>query len=96
MPHQSLADYLYEEDPEEGGGEWLMVYDFKGRKASKRFWENLHRLAGAKPGSALIQRSVFLAGSRSVADASRRLADHYGAKTAVFKVLRSNDGVVGA
>lgn len=90
MPRRSLAEDLYEgnDAADEEDGEWLMIYDFEGRKTSKRFWENLGRLAGVSPGGSLIQRSIFLTGSRRIADASRRLASRYGAKTAVFKVLR--------
>jgi len=89
VPRRSLAEDLYEGDDTEEG-EWLMIYDFSGVKTSKRFWENLGRLAGVPPGGTLIQRSVFHTGSRGIADASRRLAARYGAKTAVFKVLRKD------
>jgi hypothetical protein len=33
----------------------------------------------------LIQRSVFLATSRRVVAAARRLAEHYGARVEIFK-----------
>jgi hypothetical protein len=87
MPRRSLAEDLDDGDDVEEDGEWLMIYDFEGRKTSKRFWENLSRLAGISSGGTLIQRSVFFTSSQRVATVSKRLAAHYGAKTAVFKVL---------
>lgn len=91
MPRRSLAEDLDDWDDAGEGGEWLMIYDFEGRKTSKRFWENLGRLAGVSPGGTLIQRSVFFTSSQRLATASKRLAAYYGAKTAVFKVLRRDD-----
>jgi hypothetical protein len=91
MPRRSIAEDLDDGDDAVEDGEWLMIYDFEGRKRSKHFWENLGRLAGVSPGGTLIQRSVFFTSSRRIATASKRLAAHYGAKTAVFKVLRRDD-----
>ncbi len=67
MPQRSLANDLYEgEAAETKDGAWIMINHFKGKKTSKRFWENLHRLAHIKPGGTLLQRSVFPTGSHGV------------------------------
>ena len=74
-----------EDTPEEPGVEWILLYDFEGLKPSTKFWTNLSRLASKSKGSMLIQRSVFLATSRRVVAAARRLAEHYGARVEIFR-----------
>lgn len=59
-------------------------------RASTNFYTNLARLASQLEGSTLIQRSVFLTKKRRVVAAARRLAEHYGARTEVFKGRRED------
>ena len=58
-------------------------------RASTNFYTNLARLASQLEGSTLIQRSVFLTKKRRVV-AAARLAEHYGARTEVFKGRRED------
>jgi hypothetical protein len=93
MLRQSLAEEYYleaEETPEEPGVEWLLLYDFKETKPGTKFWTNLSRLTALGEGSTLIQRSVFLTKKRRIVTAARRLAEHYGARTEVFKGRRED------
>ena len=88
MPKLSLAEEYYlevEEAPEEPGVEWLLLYDFKEVKPSTKFWTDLKRLEGLGGRSSLIQYSVFQTDRRRVAVAAKKLAEHYGASTEVFK-----------
>ena len=88
MPRQSLAEEYYleaEEAPEEPGVEWLLLYDFREVKPSTKFWTNLKRLGGLGGRSSLIQYSVFQTDRRRVVVAAKKLAEHYGAKTEVFR-----------
>ncbi|MBN2336601.1 hypothetical protein JXL21_13665 [Candidatus Bathyarchaeota archaeon] len=65
-------------------GTWVIVYDFRGRKPSPRFWANLRRLK-SQTGCRSIQYSVVLARSGRAASAAAKLASHYGVDVAVFK-----------
>jgi len=93
MTRRSLAEVLYEEAedaPEVEGQEWLLLYDFEGIKPGTKFYTNLARLSALKGKTALIQYSALLTSSRRVALAAKNLAAHYGAKTTVFKVVKTD------
>ena len=83
-----LAVKFYEEAeniPEEDGT-WLVLYDFKGIKPSTKYWTNLNRLIKFTGGGSLIQYSVFTTTDKRAAAVAKRLAEHYGAETIVYKV----------
>jgi hypothetical protein len=84
LSQTSLAQQILEQcasaDEE---GTWIVVYDFRERKPSPRFWVNLRRLKELT-GCRSLQYSVVVAGSRGAA-AVARLASHYGADVAVFR-----------
>jgi hypothetical protein len=75
---------------DELGIEWLLLYDFREVKPSTKFWTDLKRLGGLGGRSSLIQYSVFQTDRRRVAVASKKLAEHYGAKTEVFRGRRTD------
>jgi hypothetical protein len=92
MTRKSLAEEYYEElddVAEEKGAEWILLYDFKGLKPNTKFWTNLKRLTAFGGESALIQYSVFHTDKKRVAAAAKKLAEHYGATTEVFKGQRT-------
>lgn len=86
MSQTSLAQQILEQcasaDEE---GTWIVVYDFRDIKPSPRFWVNLRRLKELTSCRS-VQYSVVVAGSRGDAAAVARLASHYGADVAAFKV----------
>jgi hypothetical protein len=87
MTRRSFADTYYEEaedEPNEAGCMWLLLYDFKGKKPSTRFWSNLNHLKNRGAGASLIQYSALVTRSRRVARTIERLAEHYGAETIMF------------
>ncbi len=85
MNQTSLAQrILDEESSADEEGTWIVVYDFRERKPSPRFWVNLRRLKELA-GCRRIQYSVVVAGNRGAAAAVARLASHYGADVAVFR-----------
>ncbi len=91
MTRPSLADELYEkhEDVPDGRGkEWMLIYDFTGKKPPVNFWLNLRRLSGHAEGSYLLQRSVFVTRSKRVLLAARDLPVHYGGSVEAFRVER--------
>jgi hypothetical protein len=84
----SLAKKFYEEAkniPEEDGT-WLVLYDFKGIKPSTKYWTNLNRLIKIAGSGSLIQYSVFTSKDNRAAAVAKRLAEHYGAETIMYKV----------
>ena len=87
----SLAKKFYEESeniPKEKGT-WLVLYDFKGIKPSTKYWTNLRRLIKIAGGGSLIQYSVFTTKEKRVAAVAKKLAEHYGAETIVYKVEKA-------
>ena len=93
MGRRSLAEKFYQETenlPEEAGT-WLVLYDFKGIKPSVKYWTNLNRLIKMTGGGSLIQYSVFTTKEKRAAFAARKLAEHYGAETIVYKVEKEED-----
>ena len=90
MGRISLAVKFYEETkniPEEEGT-WLVLYDFKGIKPSTKYWTNLKRLIKITGGGSLVQYSVFTSKDKRAAAVAKRLAEHYGAETIVYRVER--------
>ena len=88
MGRISLAMKFYEETkniPEEEGS-WIILYDFKGIKPSTKYWTNLNRLIKITGGGSLIQYSVFTTKDKRAAAVAKKLAQHYGAETIVYKV----------
>ena len=62
MGRKSLAEKYYEqveEDYEEEGGTWLVLYDFKGVKANSKFWSNMKRVEDLVDGGSLIQYIAY-------------------------------------
>jgi hypothetical protein len=91
MPRKNLAQEIYgglEVNEIETNAEWLVVYDFKDVKPHLNFWTNIHRLASFGGDSKLIQFSVFKTRKKKIAFAAKKLAEHYGAETFVFNILR--------
>ncbi len=91
MGRKSLAEKFYqqvEEDYEEEGGTWLVLYDFKGVKANSKFWINMKRVEDLVGGGSLIQYSVFTTASKRGAITLRRLAEHYGGETILYRAER--------
>ena len=92
MGRDSLAKKIYEsvkEDHEEEKGTWLVLYDFRGMKASAKFWANVKRvedLVGAP--SSLIQYSAFGTISKRGAITVLKLAEHYGAEAVLYRAER--------
>ena len=88
MGRRSKAQSLIEEleDIQEKVEPFIIVYDFRGFKPSKRFWENLKRISEEKPDTGLIQYSVYFASSLSEAILIARLAESYGAEALIFSV----------
>ncbi len=88
MGRKSLAEKYYEEAeniPEEDGT-WLVLYDFKGIKPSTKYWTNLRRLIKIAGGGSLVQYSVFTTKDKRAATVAKKLAEHYGAETIMYKV----------
>lgn len=87
MGRKSLAEKYYEETniPEEHGT-WLVLYDFKGIKPSTKYWTNLNRLIKITGGGSLIQYSVFTTMDKRAAAVAKKLAEHYGGDTIVYRV----------
>ncbi len=88
MGRISLAAKFYEETeniPEEEGT-WLVLYDFKGIKPGTKYWTNLNRLIKITGGGSLIHYSVFTTMDRRAAAVAKRLAEHYGGETIVYRV----------
>ena len=88
MGRISLAKKFYEETeniPQEDGT-WLVLYDFKGIKPSTKYWTNLNRLIKITGGGSLIQYSVFTTKEKRAAAVAKRLAEHYGAETIMYRV----------
>ncbi len=92
MGRISLAKKFYEEaeNISEEDGTWLVLYDFKGIKPSTKYWTNLHRLIKFAGGGSLIQHSVFTTKNKRAAAVAKRLAEHYGAETIVYKVDKAD------
>jgi hypothetical protein len=91
MTRTSFTEQYYEDAEgtlEDPGFEWIILYDFKGIKPSTTFWTNLKRLSKMSD-SSLIQYSVFNTTQKRAAVTAKRLAEHYGASTFVFKGNRS-------
>ena len=93
MGRISLAEKFYQETESLPGevGTWLVLYDFKGIKPSVKYWTNLNRLIKMTGGGSLIQYSVFTTKERRAAFAARKLAEHYGAETMVYRVEKEED-----
>jgi len=91
MGRKSLAKKIYEqvkEDYGEEGGTWLVLYDFKGVKASSKFWTNMKLVETLVDGGSLIQYSAFTTGSKRGAITVSRLAEHYGGETLLYRAER--------
>jgi hypothetical protein len=91
MGRKSLAMKFYEQTeniPEEEGT-WLVLYDFKGIKPSSKYWTNLNRLINFTGGGSLVQYSVFTTKDKRAAAVAKRLAEHYGAETILYKVEKA-------
>lgn len=88
MGRKSVAEKLYErvkEEHEEELGTWLVLYDFKGFKASGKFWDNVKRVMNLVNGGSLIQYSIFKTTSKRGAITVLRLAKHYGGETILYR-----------
>jgi hypothetical protein len=79
-----------EDAPEEEGQEWLLLYDFERIKPGTKFYTNLTRLSALKGKTELFQYSALLTSSKRIALAAKNLATHYGAKTTVFQVVKTD------
>ncbi len=93
MGRISLAVKFYEETeniPEEDGT-WLVLYDFKGIKPSTKYWTNLNRIIKITGKGSLIQYSVFTTTNKRAAAVAKKLAEHYGAETIVYKVDKAEN-----
>lgn len=87
MGRKSLAEIIYErvkEDHEEERGTYLVLYDYKGKKANSTFWDNMKRVENLVNGGSLIQYSVFRTTSKIGAVVVQKLAEHYGAETILY------------
>ena len=86
MNQTSLAQrILDEESSADEEGTWIIVYDFRERKPSPRFWANLRRLKDLAGCKSIQYSVVVVTGNRGAATAVARLASHYGADVAVFR-----------
>ncbi len=91
MGRKTMAEKIYKlvkEDYEEEGGTWLVLYDFKGTKANSKFWVNMKRVEKLVDGGSLIQYSAFTTVSKIGAITLRRLAEHYGGETLLYRAER--------
>ena len=87
MSNTSLAQLFLEEfDTAEAGGDWIVVYDFIGKKPNPKFWKNLTKMKNTST-IRTIQYSVLSAGQQRDARAAASLAEHYGAETLTYRVL---------
>ena len=88
MGRKSLAKKFYEETeniPKEEGT-WVVLYDFKGIKPSTKYWTNLRRLIKIAGGGSLLQYRVFTTKEKRAGVVAKRLAEHYGGETIVYRV----------
>ncbi len=92
MARRALADVYYEDADEDKSetGTWLLLYDFRGKKPSARFWENLSRLRARGLGAHLIQYSALWTASKRIAYAAKKLSEHYGAETRLFSATQAD------
>ena len=88
LSEEFLEQYETEEDP----FNWIVVYDFIGLKPNPHFWKNLSKMM-ALSSVRRLQYSVLIAEKEGDARAAARLADYYGADTAVFRCERFGRGV---
>ncbi len=58
----------------------------RGLSARSKYWTNLNRLIKFSDGGSLIQYGVFTTMDKRAAAVAKRLAEHYGAETIVYKV----------
>jgi hypothetical protein len=88
MGRRSIAQILFDEmeEIEDEKETFIIVYDFRGFKPSKRFWENLKRIGKENEDTGLVQYSVYLANGLKEAIVVARLAEFYGADAMIFSV----------
>jgi hypothetical protein len=88
MANRSIAHQLLDEHKDEAGS-WIIVYDFIEHKPNPNFWVNLKRISDLR-GGGLIQYSVYRTISHSEAQAVRRLVNHYGGESRMFRCVETN------
>ncbi len=91
MGRKSLAKKIYEEvkkEYREERGTWLVLYDFKGVKASSKFWTNMRLVEDLVDGGSLVQYSAFTTASKRGAITVSMLAEHYGGETLIYRAER--------
>jgi len=88
MVNRSIAHQLLDDDNDEAG-RWIIVYDFIEHKPNPNFWVNLKRISDLR-GGGLIQYSVYRTESHSEAQAVRRLVNHYGGESRMFRCVETN------
>jgi hypothetical protein len=88
MVNRSIAQRLLGEEADEDGS-WIIVYDFIKQKPNPNFWVNLRRISDQR-GGRLIQYSVYRTESHDEAQAVRRLVNHYGGESRMFRCVETN------
>jgi hypothetical protein len=92
MGRRSLAETFYEESNIENTYlyDWVVIYDFHKTKPNRNFYTNLKRLREVVPDAWMEQYSVFKTRDFKGALTAWKLAKHYGAETALYKVEEVN------
>lgn len=86
---KSTAKKIIEELPEVDSYEktFLVLYDFLDKKASTRFYQNMHRVTElTEDGSSLVQYSCYKTTSLKAALAVHALATREGAEVQIYTV----------
>lgn len=92
MGRKSLAERFYKEIEVENTRRhtWVVIYDFHDSKPNRNFYTNLQRLREKVPDAAMEQYSVFKTSDMRGALTAWKLADHYGAQTAMYRAEEVN------
>ena len=86
MGRKSLVDQFFERyaDLEPGERIWIVLYNFKSKKLSGRFYNNLTRGLAMASGDSYTQRSRIITQDQRVARTVKDLVQHYGGKVTMF------------
>jgi len=87
MGRKSLVDQFFERYADEEPGELICIvlYNFKSKKLSGRFYNNLTRALSLARGDSYTQRSRIITQDQRIARTVRDLVQHYGGKVIMFR-----------
>lgn len=86
MGRKSLADHFFGRYQGEEPGEqfWVVLYNFKNKKLSGRFYNNLTKVINLTSREVKIQHSRIITQDQRTAKTARDLVLHYGGEVTVF------------